>query len=198
MGNIRQSTSEKPERGASVANGKVDSGVLQDANRLLEAFYDEAGGKLTDPVALGGQDTDEDGAAERAGFAHDHTQRDVALNYLLNQGHLQADENGTGYRLTLAGSDYVRDELRSTLASEERSGLQDKRQRQLMTLISTIVSLFISTPITNYISEQIPERRGIRDDLLEAFLEGLVRAISMFVASLAVRQVAGRLGDDSQ
>ncbi len=178
-----------------MANGKVDSGVKEDANRLIEAFFDEAGGKLTDPVTLGGQDTDQDGAADRAGFTTDHTQRDVALNYLLDQGYLQADESGTGYRLTLAGSDYVREELRPTPASSERSGMQDKRQRQMMTLIATIVSIFISTPITNYVSEQIPERRGIKDDLLEAALEGVVRALSMLAASLAVRQIAGRKGN---
>ncbi|MGB3635403.1 MAG: hypothetical protein WA982_15280, partial [Rubrobacteraceae bacterium] len=125
----------------------------------------------------------------------DHTQRDVALNYLLDQGYVQVDEDGMGYRLTLVGSDYVREELRPTPVSEERSSMQDKRQRQLVTLIATVVSLVISTPITNYIAEQIPERRGIKDDLLEAFLQGLVRAISMFVASMAVRQIANRQGD---
>ncbi len=179
-----------------MANGKTDSGVKEDANRLIEAFFDEAGGKLTQPVALGGQDAEQDGAAERAGFTTDHTQRDVALNYLLDQGYVQADEDGMGYRLTLAGSDYVREELRPTPASDERSSMQDKRQRQLMTLVATVVSIAISTPITNYVSEQIPERRGIKDDLLEAFLEGVVRAISMFAASLVVRKIAFQQSDD--
>lgn len=178
-----------------MANGKVDSGLREDANRLLEAFYDEAGGKLTQPVALGGQDAEQDGAAERAGFTSDHTQRDVALNYLLDQGYVQADENGMGYRLTLAGSDYVREELRPTPVSGERSGMQDKTQRQLVTLISTVMALIISQPITNYIAEQIPERRGIKDDLLEAFLQGVVRAVSIFAASLVVRQIASRRGN---
>ena len=175
------------------------SGVQEKAMRLLEAFHDASGGKLNDSVPLGGTDTDEDGAAERAGFTSDHLERDVALNYLLNQGYVQLDDDGTGYRLTVPGLDYARQEVKPTeVESEERSGLQDKRQRQLMTLISTVVSLFISTPITNYISEQIPERRGIKDDLLEAFLEGLVRAVSMFVAGLAVRQIAFRRGDQQQ
>lgn len=179
-----------------MANSKTESSVREDANRLMEAFYDETGGKLTDPVPLGGEDAEQDGASERAGFTSDHLQRDAALNYLLGQGYIQADESGSGYRLTLAGSDYVREELRPTPATEERSGLQDKRQRQMMTLIATIVSIFISTPITNYVSEQIPERRGIKDDLLEAALEGVVRALSMLAASLAVRQIAYRRSDD--
>ncbi|CAN5557550.1 hypothetical protein BH24ACT22_BH24ACT22_09520 [soil metagenome] len=178
-----------------MADSKVDSGVKEDAGRLLEAFFDEAGGNLTRPVALGGQDSEQDGAAERAGFTTDHTQRDVALTYLLAQGYVQTDEKGMGYRLTLAGSDYVREELRPTPVSEERTGMQDKRQRQLVTLISTVVALVISQPITNYIAEQIPERRGIKDDLLEAFLQGVVRAVSIFAASMIVRQIANRQGD---
>lgn len=70
--------------------------------------------------------------------------------------------------------------------------MTDKRQRQLVTLISLVLATVISQPITNYIAEQIPERRGIKDDLLEAALQGLVRAVSIFGASLVVRQIAGR------
>lgn len=175
-----------------LANGKTDSGVKEEANRLLEAFYEEAGGKLNRSVPLGGEDSEQNGASERAGFTSDYAQRDAALNYLLDQEYLQADEDGMGYRLTLAGSDYVREDLRPTPVSDERSGMQDKTQRQMLTLISTVVALGISQPITNYIAEQIPERRGIKDDLLEAFLQGLVRAISIFAASMLVRQIASR------
>lgn len=185
---------ERPERGASVAYSKVDSGLKEDANRLLEAFYDEAGGKLTDPVPLGGEDANQEGASERAGFTSDHLQRDPALNYLLDQGYIKTGENGMGYRLTLPGSDYVREELRPTPAANERRGMDDQTQRRLLTLGATIVALAISQPITNYVAEQIPERRGIKDDLLEAFLQGVVRAISIFLASLAVRQIAVRRG----
>lgn len=179
-----------------VADSKTDSGTKEEANRLLDAFYDEAGGKLTQPVALGGEDSEQDGASERAGFTSDHLQRDPALNYLLDQGYLRADENGMGYRLTLEGSDHVREELRPTPVSG-RSGMEDKSQRRMLTLVSTVVALVISQPITNYVAEQIPERRGIKDDLLEAFLQGVVRAASIFVASLVVRQIAYRRGGDS-
>lgn len=161
--------------------------------RLLEAFYDASVGKLNESVPLGGSDAEEDGAAERAGFTADHTERDVALSYLLDQGYVQPADDGTGYRLTVSGLDHAREQVKPTpVGSEERSSLQDKSQRQLLTLISTVVALLISQPITNYIAEQIPERRGIKDDALEAFLQGLVRAISIFVASLAVRQIANR------
>jgi hypothetical protein len=51
--------------------------------------------------------------------------------------------------------------------------------------------MVLTRPVNRYIAEQIPERRGIRDDLTEAALQGLVRAAAFFVASLVVRQVAG-------
>lgn len=177
-----------------MAIGTVDSGLREDANRLLEALYDEAGSKLNQSVMLGGEDSDDAGAVERAGFASEHTRRDLALKYLLDQDYLRADENGTGYRLTLAGSDHVREVVKPQPVPDERRGMDDKTQRRLLTLVSTLVAVGISQPITNYIAEQIPERRGIKDDLLEAVLQGVVRAVSILVASVAVRQIAGRWG----
>lgn len=177
-----------------MAETKVDSGIKEDANRLLLAFYDEAGGKLTETVPLGGEGAERSGADGRAGFTSDDSRPNVALNYLLNQGYLREDENGNGYRLTPTGSDYVREEVKPQPVTQERSRMDDQTQRRLLTVLSTVVALVISQPLTNYIAEQIPERRGIKDDLLEAFLQGLVRAVSIIVASMAVRQIASRRG----
>ena len=41
----------------------------------------------------------------------------------------------------------------------------------------------------------IPERRGLRDDLTEAALQGLVRSASILTASVIGRQLAG-IGDE--
>ena len=38
--------------------------------------------------------------------------------------------------------------------------------------------------------EKIPERRGIRDDVTGAVLQGLVRAVALTLASVIVRQIA--------
>jgi hypothetical protein len=48
----------------------------------------------------------------------------------------------------------------------------------------------LSQPLTRFIGETIPERRGIRDDLTEAVLKGLVRAVALTLASVLVRQIA--------
>lgn len=161
--------------------------------RLLAGFHDLAGGKLNVAVPVGGPDSNEEGAADRAAIGPDNTERDIALRYLLNEGYVRAGETGTDYMLTYQGLERARQYLNLS-GAEERSGMSDKRQRQLVTLISLVLAMVISQPITKYIAEQIPERRGVKDDLLEATLQGLVRAVAIFVASVVVRQVAGRRG----
>ena len=172
------------------------SGTEENAMRLLAAFHDLSGGKLDIPVPVGGPDSETDGAADRVGVNWDTVERDVALRYLLDQRYLRVGDTNaggtiSGYTLTYQGLERARKYL-GLAETGERSGMTDKRQRQLMTLISLLLATVISQPVTNYIGEQIPERRGIRDDLLEAALQGLVRAIAIFGASLLVRQIAGR------
>jgi hypothetical protein len=45
--------------------------------------------------------------------------------------------------------------------------------------------------VSRFIAEKIPERRGVKDDLTEAALQGVVRTIAFFTASLLVRRLAG-------
>ena len=163
------------------------------AERLLVAFHDLSGGKLNESVPVGGPDTNEEGAADRANFGADVTERDVALRYLVDQGYVRAAD-GSGYTMTVSGVDRVREVkgLTKPESSEEGSRMSDKTQRRLLTVFSTVIALAVSQPLTNYIGEQIPERRGIRDDALEAALQGAVRAVSIFLASMAVRQLVGR------
>lgn len=162
------------------------SGVEEIASRLLGAFYDLSGGKLTLPVALDGSD---EGAASRAGLNPRSTECAIAVRYLRNQGYLQAQ--GDGYTITVPGMDRVRRERGLEEPPSERKYMSESTQRRLVTLLSILLSMVLSQPITNFISEEIPERRGIRDDLLEAFLNGLVRMASLFLASVIVRRLAG-------
>ncbi len=70
--------------------------------------------------------------------------------------------------------------------------MDEQTQRRLLTLLSIVIGTMLSRPINNFIDEQIPERRGIKDDVTEAVLQGLVRIAAIFVASVIVRQVAQR------
>jgi hypothetical protein len=169
-----------------VCEAMSTSEVESAAMRLLGAFYDLSGGKLNEPVG-------EDEAARGAGIEPGSTELDVAVRYLLGQGYVRASDTPSAYRITVPGVDKAREARglsRPAASGEERSGMSEKMQRRLLTLIAIPMALAISQPLTRYIGEQIPERRGIKDDLAEAVLKGLARTAAIFLASLLVRQLA--------
>ena len=169
------------------------SGVEEVAMRLLGSFYDLSEGKLTEPVPLGGPQTTGEGAAQKADLAPESTECAIAARYLVDQKLIEARGNTSGeYVITVAGFDKVR-EMRGMGAPAPpagRSRMSDKAQKRLLTLLSIGISIGLSQPLTRFIGEEIPERRGIRDDVTEAVLKGLVRAVALTLASLIVRQIA--------
>lgn len=168
------------------------SGVEEKAMRLLGAFYDLSGEKLTEPVPIGGPKMPGKGAAPRADLDPESTECAVAARYLVDQGYIAPADAASGYVITVAGFDRVR-EMRGIggpAAPAGRSGMSDKTQKQLVTLLSIGISIGLSQPLARFIQKEIPERRGIRDDLTEAVLKGLVRAVALVVASVIVRRLA--------
>jgi hypothetical protein len=85
------------------------SGVEETAMRLLGAFYDLSGEKLTEPVALGGPEMPGEGAAPRADLDPDFTECEVATRYLVNQGYIAPADAMSRYVVTVAGFDRVRE-----------------------------------------------------------------------------------------
>ncbi len=69
--------------------------------------------------------------------------------------------------------------------------MNEQTQRRLLSALAIGLSLVLTRPVNRFIDEMIPERRGMGDDLTEAALQGLVRAASIFAASVVVRQLAG-------
>jgi hypothetical protein len=166
------------------------SGVEANAERLLGAFYDLSGGKLTEPVPIGGPEMPGEGAAPKADLDPESTECAVAARYLVDQGYIAPA--ASGYVITVAGFDRVR-EMRGMggpAAPAGRSKMSDKTQKQLVTLLSIGISIGLSQPLARFIEKKIPERRGIKDDLTEAVLQGLVRAVALVVASVIVRKLA--------
>jgi hypothetical protein len=164
------------------------SGVEASAMRLLGAFYDLSEGKLTEPVPVGGTD----GAARRTDFDPGSTECAIAARYLVDQKLIEAKGNGSEYVITVAGFDKVR-EMRgmgSPAPPAGRNQMSDKAQQRLLTILSIVISIGLSQPLTRFIGEKVPERRGLRDDLTEAVLKGLVRAAALTLASVLVRQIA--------
>ena len=168
------------------------SGVEEDAFGLLGAFYDLADGKLTEPVPLGGPQAPGGGAAPRADLDPGSPECDVAVMYLVGRGYIEARGAASEYVITVSGFDKVR-EMRGMggpAPPAGRSAMSDKTQKRLLTLLSIGISIGLSQPLARFIGEQIPERRGIRDDVTEAVLKGLVRAVALTIASVIVRQIA--------
>ena len=98
------------------------SGVEENAVRLLGAFYDLSGEKLTEPVPIG--DRRCQGAAPRADLDPESTECDVAARYLVNQGYIAPADAASEYVITVAGSDRVREMRRiggPTAPGEERN-----------------------------------------------------------------------------
>jgi hypothetical protein len=168
------------------------SGVEEIAMRLLGAFYDLSEGKLTEPVPIGGPEMPGQGAAPRADLDPDSPECDIAARYLVDRRFIAPADAASKYMITVAGFDRVR-EMRGIggpAAPEGRNRMSDKTQKQLVTLLSIGISIGLSQPLARFIEREIPERRGIKDDLTEAILQGLVRAVALVVASVIVRHLA--------
>src|SRR5215208_8235478 len=173
-------------------SNSATSGVEESAMRLLGAFYDLSEGKLTEPVPLGESETAGEGAAQKADLEPESTECAIAARYLVDQKLIEARGNPSEYVITVAGFDKVR-EMRGMGAPAPPAGrntMSDKAQQRLLTLLSIGISMGLSQPLTRFIGEKIPERRGIRDDVTEAVLQGLVRAVALTLASVIVRQIA--------
>ncbi len=68
--------------------------------------------------------------------------------------------------------------------------MSDKAQRRLLSLLVIAIFLALDSPFKRLVAEQVPERRGPRDDVAEAVLQGLARMVAVIVASALVRQLA--------
>ena len=70
--------------------------------------------------------------------------------------------------------------------------MSDQTQRMLLTGLTVLVTVVLSRPLKSLISEAVPERRGVRDDVTEAVLQGVARMAAVVAASLLVRWLASR------
>jgi hypothetical protein len=170
------------------------SGIEDLAMRLLGAFYDLGGHNPLKPVPVGAPESPpHESAAKAAGIEPGSTECGVAVRYLLNGGYIKETDRPSEYAITVQGIDRVREMRGLVDPASARGGnrMSDQTQRRLLTVLAIAIAMVLARPVSRYIDEQIPERRGIRDDLTEAALQGLVRAAAFFVASLVVRRLAG-------
>jgi hypothetical protein len=170
------------------------SGVEEDAWRLLGAFYDFSGHNPLKTVPIGSPDSPpNESAAKAAGLEPGAPECDVALRHLLNGGYVKETGTPPEYTITVGGIEKVREMrgLANPASSEGGNRMSDQTQRRLLTVLAIGLAMILTRPVNRYISETIPEQRGIKDDLTEAALQGIVRAAASFVASFVVRRLAG-------
>ena len=174
----------------------AQSGVEDVAMRLLGAIHDLSGGRLNQGVPITVPGEPAKGAAPKAGIDPGSIDDDVSVRYLVDQGYIRAlgtpaAGEGQEYELTVAGLDRAR-QVRGLGSPNrlERGGMSDGTQKMLVTVIGIVGSQILARPLTGLIAEQIPERRGVRDDILEAVLKGLARAVALAIASVIVRKLA--------
>ena len=74
----------------------------------------------------------------------------------------------------------------------------DKAQRRLLSL--TVVATFIALqiPLKKLVAELVPGRRGPREDVTEALIQGAARTAAVILASTIVRGLADREGLNAQ
>src|SRR3712207_4701829 len=170
------------------------SGIEEVASRLLGAFYDLSGHNPLKPVPIGTPDSPpNESAAKTAGVEPGSTECAVAVRYLLNGRYLEETATPSNYEITVQGIEKVREMrgLADPASSKGGNRMSDQMQRRLLTVLVIVLTSVLTRPVKRYISEQIPERRGARDDLTEAVLQGLVRMAAVFAASILVRRLAG-------
>lgn len=190
-------------RGPEVDRRATTGWVEESAARLLGAFYDLAGGRPGEEVPLEGDGASEGrGASREAGIdpasVRGTVERDVAVRYLLNMGYVQkgAATGPASYAISAAGIERVRRMRGLPVVGQssqggERSGMSEKMQTRLLSLLTVVIFLGLNRQVKRYIDKQIPERRGARDDLLEASLQGAARLAAVVAASVVVRRLAG-------
>jgi hypothetical protein len=168
------------------------SGVEDDAGRLLGAFYNLSGHNPLEPVLIGTLDSPpNESAAKTAGLEPGTPECDVAVKYLLNARYIRETATPGECQITVQGIEKVREMRGLAEPSKGGSQMSEETQRRLLTVLAIGIAMVLSRPVDRYIDEHIPEHRGIKDDLAEAALQGLVRAAAFFVASLIVRLIAG-------
>jgi hypothetical protein len=170
------------------------SGIEDLAMRLLGAFYDLGGHNPLRPVPIGAPESPpNESAAKAAGVEPGSTECDVALRYLLNGGYIKEAASAYEYAITVQGIDRVREMRGLADPASTRGGnrMSEQTQRRLLTVLTIAIAMFLTRPVSRFIAEEIPERRGVKDDLTEAALQGVVRTIAFFTASLLVRRLAG-------
>ena len=65
--------------------------------------------------------------------------------------------------------------------------MSDKGQRRLLSLLVVAMFIALQIPLKKLVLEQVPAKRGPREDVAEAVLQGAARVAAVILASAFVR-----------
>jgi hypothetical protein len=68
--------------------------------------------------------------------------------------------------------------------------VSDKAQRRLLSLLVVATFMALEIPLKKLVAEQVPAKRGPREDVVEAVLQGVARVAAVIFASAFVRGLA--------
>lgn len=68
--------------------------------------------------------------------------------------------------------------------------MRDKAQSRLLSLLVVATFIAIEIPLKKLVAEQVPAKRGPREDVAEALLQGAARVVAVIFASAFVRGLA--------
>ncbi len=68
--------------------------------------------------------------------------------------------------------------------------MSDKAQRRLLSLLVVATFIALQIPLKRLVAEQVPEKRGPKEDVAEAVLQGAARMVAVIFASAFVRGLA--------
>ncbi len=68
--------------------------------------------------------------------------------------------------------------------------MSDKAQSRLLSLLVVATFIALEIPLKKLVAEQVPGKRGPREDVAEAMLQGAARIVAVIVASAFVRGLA--------
>ena len=70
--------------------------------------------------------------------------------------------------------------------------MSDKAQRRLLSLLVVATFIALEIPLKKLVAEQVPGKRGPKEDVVEAVLQGAARMTAVILASTFVRGMANQ------
>lgn len=74
--------------------------------------------------------------------------------------------------------------------------MNDKAQKRLLSLLVVATFVALQTPLKRLLAQQVPEKRGPREDVAEAVLQGAAKMVAVIFASTFVRGMANQRRSD--